>query len=181
MIASTAPAGDEAVGRSLAELADEWSTSPLEAALDLLDRTGLDATMIEHYASNEAVADRGRPPAAARRLGRYLRREAPPAAVRNGRPLPRPVRASRRDDLRRGGRGRLTARAADRLGLADRGRIAVGRRADLVLLDLDAFVDTATYEEPKQHPPGVHSVWVAGERVWHDGKPTGTRRGGVVR
>ena len=41
---------------------------------------------------------------------------------------------------------RLTARAADLLRLADRGRIEVGKRADLVLLDPQRYVDLATYE-----------------------------------
>jgi N-acyl-D-amino-acid deacylase len=76
---------------------------------------------------------------------------------------------------------RLTSRAADRLGLADRGRIEPGKRADLVLLDPERYVDTATYEEPAQVPDGVVGVWVAGKRVWADGAPTGARPGGVVR
>ena len=75
---------------------------------------------------------------------------------------------------------RLTARAADRLGLRDRGRIEVGKRADLVLLDPELYVDTATYAEPKQSPPGVLGVWVAGQAVVRDGVPTGARPGGVA-
>ena len=59
---------------------------------------------------------------------------------------------------------RLTARAADRLGLSDRGRIAPGKRADLVLLDPAAYVDTATYADPLRSPEGVAGVWVAGAR-----------------
>jgi N-acyl-D-amino-acid deacylase len=76
---------------------------------------------------------------------------------------------------------RLTARAADRLGLSDRGRIQRGKRADLVLLDPSAYVDTATYADPKRTPPGLVGAWVAGRRVWRDGAPTGERPGGVVR
>jgi N-acyl-D-amino-acid deacylase len=76
---------------------------------------------------------------------------------------------------------RLTSRPADLLGLSDRGRIADGLRADLVLLDPTRFVDTATYEDPSRAPEGVVGVWVAGERVWADGAPTGARPGGVVR
>ena len=64
---------------------------------------------------------------------------------------------------------RLTARAADRLGLGDRGRIEVGKRADLVLLDPQRYVDSATYEDPKRSPDGVLGVWVAGERVVENG------------
>ena len=76
---------------------------------------------------------------------------------------------------------RLTSRAADRLGLADRGRIAPGKRADLVLLDPALYVDTGTYADPARQPEGVAGVWVAGLRAWRDGAPTGARPGGVVR
>lgn len=76
---------------------------------------------------------------------------------------------------------RLTSRAADLLGLRDRGRILPGRRADLVVLDPDAFVDTATYDDPKRYPDGVRGVWVAGERAWDVAGWTGVRTGGVVR
>jgi N-acyl-D-amino-acid deacylase len=76
---------------------------------------------------------------------------------------------------------RLTARAADRLALTDRGRIAVGKRADLVLLDPTRYIDTATYADPSQSPAGVAGVWVNGVAALRDGAPTGARPGGVVR
>jgi len=74
----------------------------------------------------------------------------------------------------------LTSRAADRVGLGDRGRIREGQRADLVLLDPERFIDTATYEEPKQVPSGVDRVIVAGRTVWEGGAHTGELPG-VVR
>ena len=76
---------------------------------------------------------------------------------------------------------RLTARAADRLGLADRGRLEPGKRADLVLLDPERYVDTATYAEPAHSPEGVAGVWVNGVATVRDGAATGARAGGVVR
>ena len=76
---------------------------------------------------------------------------------------------------------RLTARAAHRLGLADRGRIKEGLRADLVLLNPRRFIDNATYEYPNRYPEGVESVFVAGQAVWANGAPTGALPGGVVR
>jgi N-acyl-D-amino-acid deacylase len=168
-------------GRPLSELAEERDRSPVDTMLDLLLETALAAAMVLHYASDDAVrtiaAHRlhlvgsdgifGRWPhprlygTAARFLGRFV--------LRDGLlPVEEAV-------------ARLTARAADRLGLADRGRIGPGKRADLVLLDPERFLDTATYEEPAQVPDGVVGVWVAGERVWADGAPTGARPGGVVR
>jgi N-acyl-D-amino-acid deacylase len=76
---------------------------------------------------------------------------------------------------------RLTARAADRIGLTDRGRIREGLRADLVLLDPARFIDTATYDDPKRTPEGTSWVFVAGRTVWADGAPTGALAGGVLR
>jgi N-acyl-D-amino-acid deacylase len=180
-IASAAPAAAFAVGRTLAAIADERRTSAVEAVLDLLDLTGLEITMVLHYASDAAVKE-----IAAHRL--HL---VGSDGIFGAKPHPRLYGTAARFLGRFAVRGgvlpveeaicRLTARAADRLGLDDRGRIAPGKRADLVLLDLDGYVDTATYAEPRQHPTGVHGVWVAGERVWADGAPTGARPGGVVR
>jgi imidazolonepropionase-like amidohydrolase len=51
-----------------------------------------------------------------------------------------------------------TSAAADAFGLSDRGRIAPGLRADLVLLDADPTADIAATR-------GVRGVWIAGERV----------------
>ena len=76
---------------------------------------------------------------------------------------------------------RLTARAADRIGLTDRGRIREGLRADLVLLDPAHFIDTATYDEPRRIPEGIRRVFVAGRAVWAEGAPTGVLPGNVLR
>ena len=51
-----------------------------------------------------------------------------------------------------------TATAAEHFGLADRGRIAPGMRADLVLLDADPTADIAPVRS-------IRGVWIAGERV----------------
>ena len=76
---------------------------------------------------------------------------------------------------------RLTARAADRIGLADRGRIREGLRADIVLLDPARFIDTATYNDPKQVPEGISKVFVDGRTVLADGASTGVLPGHVLR
>jgi N-acyl-D-amino-acid deacylase len=76
---------------------------------------------------------------------------------------------------------RLTTRAADRIGLTDRGRITEGLRADLVLLDPARFIDTATYNDPKRIPEGISQVFVGGRTVWADGASTGVLPGNVLR
>ncbi len=170
-----ATAGPERILVDGVSIADRGG-DPVETVAELLLESELGAQMVMHYASEEAVrriAEHpqmllgsdgifGRHPhprvagSAARFLGRY--------AIRDGLVPPEEAIA------------RLTARAADRFGLDDRGRIEVGKRADLVLLDPAAYLDTATYEQPLLRAEGVVGVWVAGERAWADGAPDGRPR-----
>ncbi len=76
---------------------------------------------------------------------------------------------------------RMTGLPAGRFGFTDRGRIAVGAFADLVLFDPATIVDTGTYAEPTQVPAGISGVWVNGSQVAADGAVTGARPGRLVR
>ena len=169
------------VGRTIEEIAADRGDDPVTAALDLMRESALDVTMILHYASDDAV----------RTIARHRLQLVGSDGIFGARPHPRlyatAPRFLGRFALREGliaveeAVARLTARAADRLGLGDRGRIEPGKRADLVLLDPARYVDTATYVDPCRVPDGVVGVWVDGVRAWKDGAPTGARRGGVVR
>jgi N-acyl-D-amino-acid deacylase len=50
-----------------------------------------------------------------------------------------------------------------------------------VLLDPARFIDTATYNDPKQVPEGISKVFVGGRTVWADGASTGVLPGNVLR
>ncbi|MEE4298314.1 MAG: D-aminoacylase [Pseudomonadales bacterium] len=76
---------------------------------------------------------------------------------------------------------KMTHRAAQNVGLHDRGLIAVGAPADLVLFDAATISDRASFDAPHQYSVGVAGVWVNGERVLEDGAPTGARPGRVLR
>lgn len=76
---------------------------------------------------------------------------------------------------------RITSASAQRLGLRDRGLIAQGYAADLVLFDPETIADAATYEDPLAAPIGIHSVWVNGAATIRDGTATGLRAGKVLR
>lgn len=76
---------------------------------------------------------------------------------------------------------KMTSLPASRLGLSDRGTIAVGLRADLVLFDPEAITDRATFDNPRRLPVGMHAVWVDGQPVWLHERPTGARPGTVLR
>jgi N-acyl-D-amino-acid deacylase len=75
----------------------------------------------------------------------------------------------------------LTFRAARRLRLSDRGRIAEGLVADLVVLDPATVVDTATYDDPRRTSIGIPYVLVNGELVLDAGVRTGAVPGRAVR
>ncbi len=70
---------------------------------------------------------------------------------------------------------------AGHVKLSDRGRIAVGQVADLVLFDPETFADQATFREPAKRSTGVAQVLINGQVVFADGKLTGTRAGRVLR
>lgn len=76
---------------------------------------------------------------------------------------------------------RMTSLPATRFGLADRGRIAPGAHADLVLVDAERVEDAATYDAPCAPSRGIRGVYVNGLCVWDGQSPTGERPGRLLR
>jgi len=76
---------------------------------------------------------------------------------------------------------RMSSLAADHMGIKDRGRIAPGMFADLVLFDPTTVIDRATPQEPHLTSVGIARVWVNGAEVFADGKTTSARPGKVIR
>ncbi|HUT70417.1 MAG TPA: D-aminoacylase [Desulfatiglandales bacterium] len=76
---------------------------------------------------------------------------------------------------------RMTSFPANRLGLRDRGIIAEGYFADLVLFDPDRIIDRATYENPRQFSEGIDYVIVNGQVLLEQGELKGIRPGKVLR
>jgi len=70
---------------------------------------------------------------------------------------------------------------AQRMGLSDRGRIARGQRADLVLFDHRRITDTATWDHPHQFPRGIEYVLVGGKFAVEEGRQNTERYGGALR
>jgi len=86
---------------------------------------------------------KGHPRAAgtfARVLGRYVREEKVLSLM---------------DALRK-----MTAMPAERLGMPNKGRIAVGADADLTVFDPARVIDRATFERPAQYSEGIEHVLV---------------------
>ena len=172
------------VGLSLAELGNRRTTPPFEAISDLmleedgavgqfvLDISGEDG--LSTLVSDPEVAfitdandyGKGSPHPAAygafpRVLGRYVREEG---------------LLSLEEAVRR-----MTSLPADIAGLRDRGRIANGFPADLVLFDKEEITDHATLENPRARATGIRVTFVNGQPVSRDGRFTGALPGRVLR
>lgn len=75
----------------------------------------------------------------------------------------------------------MTSLPANQLHLWNRGRIAPGLAADLVLFDPAKVADTATFEKPLSYSVGMEYVLINGKLAIDKGQPTGTLAGKVIR
>jgi N-acyl-D-amino-acid deacylase len=75
---------------------------------------------------------------------------------------------------------KMTSLPADHFRFADRGRLAVGKAADLALFDPATVTDAATFERPHAFPRGIPHVIVNGQAVIRNGEQTAARPGAVV-
>jgi len=94
--------------------------------------------------------------------------------------LARYVREGKVVTLQEGVR-RMTSLPASVLGLADRGRIAPGMKADLVVFDPAVVADRSTIQDPWATPVGLPYVVVNGQVALDGGAPTPARAGRVLR
>ena len=76
---------------------------------------------------------------------------------------------------------KMTSRSAAMLGLSDRGVVAAGKKADVVIFDAATIADRGTPQEPAQPPVGVDTVIVNGQIVLERGEVTSARPGRVLR
>ncbi len=76
---------------------------------------------------------------------------------------------------------KMTSLPAARIKLRDRGTIAEGMAADLLVFNAGTVLDRATYEDPRQFPTGIDHVIVNGIHSVEEGRFTGERGGVVLR
>jgi N-acyl-D-amino-acid deacylase len=165
------------VGRDLADIADEWQVSRLEAARRLQPASAIYFSMDEGDVRNilafecTMVGSDGLPGGTKphprlwgtfpRVLGHYSRDVglfSLETAV-----------------------WKMSGLTAKNFGLANRGTIAVGQHADIVVFDADTVIDKATYDRPTEAAEGIEAVIVNGALTWHQGTHSGARRGEVIR
>jgi N-acyl-D-amino-acid deacylase len=76
---------------------------------------------------------------------------------------------------------KLTGSAADRFGLADRGYVATGKKADIVVFNPGEFVEVADLNEPNRPCEGVRDVLVNGVLTLSNGRQISQSGGRVLR
>jgi len=76
---------------------------------------------------------------------------------------------------------RVTSKAADMIGIRDRGRLQVGLAADITVFDPETIAPQSTYLEPVQLAKGVQHVLVNGSVALENGVQTDLRCGRFLR
>jgi N-acyl-D-amino-acid deacylase len=76
---------------------------------------------------------------------------------------------------------KMTSFPAQRFRLQSRGLLKPGMVADIVVIDPETVMDTATYQEPHQLPKGIEHVMVNGELTVQSSEPLGTLAGRTLR
>ena len=176
-------------GLTLAELGRREGKSPAESALDLMiDEDGWVAAV--HFAmSEEDVETVLHDPHTM--IGSDGVANDPQSALAEGKIHPRAYGTFPRV-LARYVRGReilslaeairrMTTLPAQRLKLADRGRLAAGLKADLTIFDPSEVRDRATFDDPHQYPTGIRHVIVNGRLAIENGVQTDVLSGKVLR
>jgi len=171
------PAHPAWVGRNLADIERAEGTTPIALFSRIVKDGGAD--VIGHSMREEDVLAFYRQPWVMVASDGGIGSEHPRGAGTFPRVLGRFVREKKLFPLSEAIR-KMTSMPAKRLGLADRGLVRAGAKADLVLFDPENVIDRSTFEKPDELSEGVRWVLVNGEPVWEDGKATGRRPGRVL-
>ncbi|HEV3058581.1 MAG TPA: D-aminoacylase [Vicinamibacterales bacterium] len=176
-------------GKTLAEVSKLRGTSLQDTAMDLVVEDGSRVQVVYFLMSEDNVKHQiqlpwvsfGSDASSMAAEGVFLKTSTHPRAYGNfARLLGKYVRDERVIPIQEAIR-KLTSLPADTLRVKDRGRLAVGAFADVVIFDPKTIADRATYEQPHQYATGVLDVWVNGVQVLKDGAHTGATPGRVVR
>ncbi|TCV98737.1 N-acyl-D-amino-acid deacylase family protein [Biostraticola tofi] len=76
---------------------------------------------------------------------------------------------------------KMSGLPAAELGIQDRGRIAPGCYADMVLFNPASILDSASFAEPRTRAAGIEKVWVNGRLAYADGDIRQAAAGKVIR
>lgn len=177
------PEHEALVGKSVADVAAEWSADPAEVVCELIERERGQVTVILYH------MDAGDMRTVYQHPRQMVGSDGIPS--KQGRPHPRQfatyVRVLEEFVLKEkllsleSAVRKMTALPAEKVGLTDRGRIEAGLAADLVLLDLENLHDPTSYADPFVPVRGICHVFVNGQHVVRDGVFTGMLAGKPLR
>jgi N-acyl-D-amino-acid deacylase len=176
-------------GKTLAEVAKMRGTSPEETAMDLVVEDGSRVDAVFFLMSEDNLRKKLRLPwvsfasdaGSLAPEGPFLASNPHPRAYGNfARWLAKYGRDEKLVSLEEAIR-RLSGLPAQNLGLKERGQLAPGMMADIVVFDPATIQDHATFEKPHQYATGVRDVFVNGVQVLRNGEHTGATPGRVVR
>ena len=176
-------------GKKLSEVAKMRGQAPEDTAMDLVIEDGSRVEAVYFLMSEDNLRKKLSLPwvsfasdaGSLAPEGAFLASNPHPRAYGNfARWLGRYVRDEQLVPLAEGIR-RLSGQPAENLGLKQRGRLAEGMFADIVIFDPASIRDHATFEKPHQYSTGVRHVFVNGTHVLRDGEHTGAKPGRVVR
>ncbi|HNR50487.1 MAG: amidohydrolase family protein [Bacteriovoracaceae bacterium] len=181
---------EDLIGLTIPQIAEKWGMPPFDAYLRLSEESRGSALMLFHAYSGEP----GRQEVIERVLSHELCMFETDAVIRStGYPNPAakgtfprilgPLVRDRKLFSLEQAVNRSTLACAQRFGIADRGRIAKGMAADIVIFDPSAVSDTPPEGvRPAGRPRGILHVLLNGRHVVRDGVYTGeTRCGRVLR
>ncbi|MEH0826072.1 MULTISPECIES: N-acyl-D-amino-acid deacylase family protein [unclassified Micromonospora] len=178
---ASAPTSPDVEGRSVADLAATRGVDPVDYVCDLLAAEAGNVTILSHSMREDDVR---------RVLASPLAMICSDGVPKPGRPHPRWAGSFARvlgHYVREVGLlslteavHKMTAMPAQRFGLRERGLLADGYAADLVILDPAEAADGATYDDPLAPPRGIRAVVVDGHVVVDGDRVTDARPGRVL-
>jgi N-acyl-D-amino-acid deacylase len=175
--------------KTVGEIANMRGTGPAETIIDLVVQNGTDIGTVYFLMNEENVKKQLRLPymtfgSDARSIaaeGKNLESSTHPRTYGNfARLLGKYVREEQVIPLTEAIH-KLTLLSAQKLKIEDRGLLAPGYFADVVVFDPETIADKATFEEPHQYAVGVEHVFVNGKQVLSHGEHTGATPGMFVR
>ncbi len=176
-------------GKTLADAAGMMGLDPLETLCELIVRNGGRVQAVYFLMSEDNIRKQMKLPymsfgSDARSIaaeGKTLESSTHPRTYGNfARLLGRYVREEKVIPLEEAIH-KLTLLPAKKLKIKERGCLAPGFYADIVLFDPATVADKATYQEPHQYAVGVAHVFVNGVQVLKNGEHTGAMPGMAVR
>jgi N-acyl-D-aspartate/D-glutamate deacylase len=162
-------------GKRLDEIARMWSTTPIEATMKIILAGGasvasfnmnekdIEKFMVQDFITTDSDGSDGHP----RKYGTFPKLIHEYVEQKHVLALPRAVQRS-------------SSTSARLLGFRDRGTVAPGYFADVIVFDPKTFVDRSTYEEPTLLATGMQYVLVNGTVAVDGGRYTGATAGRVL-